>query len=89
VKHTNIPVPQVAYGYALQKVGEREIVLNDKATPDGAREESVRQIFRDRAAAAEEKLKALEAGGAAYLAAEKAKLGDKLEALKAAKEPDA
>jgi len=88
VKHTNIPVPQVAYGYTLQKVGEREKVLNDKSTPDGAKEDSVRQIFRDRAAAAEGKIKALEADGPAYLTAEKAKLTTKLEGLKAAKEPD-
>ncbi|MFA7281829.1 MAG: VC_2705 family sodium/solute symporter, partial [Sterolibacterium sp.] len=62
VHHGFGPVPQVAYGYALQKVTEREKVLNDKATPDGAREESVRQIFRDRSAAADAKLKGLETG---------------------------
>ena len=88
VHHGFGPVPQVAYGYALQKVTDREKVLNDKATPDGAREESVRQIFRDRAAAADAKLKGLEAGGPAFLAEEKKKLEDKVTALKAAMPQD-
>ncbi|MDH4216247.1 MAG: cation acetate symporter [Gallionella sp.] len=88
VHHGFGPVPQVAYGYALQKVTDRENVLNDKTTPDGAREESVRQIFRDRAAAAEAKLKGLEAGGPAFLAEEKKKLEDKVVALKTATSQD-
>ncbi|MFC5302922.1 sodium:solute symporter family protein [Azospira restricta] len=82
VKHTGNPIPQIAYGQQLQKVGEREKVLNDKASPDGAKEESVRQIFRDRAAAADANLKALETGGAAYLAAEKEKLVAKVTELR-------
>jgi cation/acetate symporter len=89
VHHGFGPVPQVAYGYALQKVTEREKVLNDKASPDGAREESVRQIFRDRSAAADAKLKGLETGGAGFLAEEKKKLEDKVAALKAADPVDA
>jgi len=84
VQHGFGPVPQVAYGYALQKVTERENVLNDKATPDGAREESVRQIFRERVAAADANLKGLAAGGPAFLAQEKDKLAAKATALKAA-----
>ena len=87
VKHGYGPVPQAAYGYALQKVGEREKVLNDKASPDGAREESVRQVFRDRAAAADAKLKGLAEGGPAFLAGEKKKLQDKAAELKAANPP--
>ncbi|OGS92485.1 MAG: cation acetate symporter [Gallionellales bacterium GWA2_60_18] len=87
VHHGFGPVPQVAYGYALQKVTDRENVLNDKTTPDGAREESVRQIFRDRAAAADAKLKGLETGGPAFLAEEKKKLEDNVAALKAATPP--
>jgi len=83
------PVPQVAYGYALQKVTDREKVLNDKATPDGAREESVRQIFRDRAAAADAKLKGLETGGPGFLAEQKKQLEDKAAALRAAEPVDA
>jgi len=82
VKHTGVPVPQVVYGYSLQKVTEREKQLNDKTHPDGAREESVRQIFRERAAAADGKLKALEAEGGAYLSREKGALATKLAELK-------
>jgi len=88
MKHTGVPVPQLAYGYALEKVTAREKVLNDKTSPDGAREESVRQIFRDRAKAAEDKMAALEKDAAGTLAAEKAKLADKVTAAKAATPPD-
>ncbi|GAB4413104.1 MAG: cation acetate symporter [Sideroxydans sp.] len=74
VKHTGNPVPQIAYGYVLEKVTARENVLNDPSTPDGAKEAEVRAIFKQRADEADAKLKALEAGGAAYLAEQKAKL---------------
>ncbi len=89
VKHTGFPVPQVAYGYTLQKVTEREKQLNDKTSEVGAKEESVRAIFRARAAAADANLKGLEAGGPAFLTAEKAKLDAKVGELKAAPTPDA
>lgn len=89
VKHTNIPVPQVAYGYVLEKVTAREKVLNDPTTPDGAKEAEVRAIFKQRQEAAEGKLKALEASGAAYLADEKAKLVKAADDLKASPTPDA
>jgi cation/acetate symporter len=46
VKHTGIPVPQFAYGYTLQKLGEVE----KKITAD-PKEIEVRKIFADRAAA--------------------------------------
>jgi len=46
MKHTGIPVPQFAYGYTLQKVGEQE----KKITAD-PKEQEVRKIFADRAAA--------------------------------------
>src|SRR6267143_604842 len=46
VRHTGIPVPQFAYGYTLQKLGEVE----KKITAD-PREIEVRKIFADRAAA--------------------------------------
>ncbi|OGS98917.1 MAG: cation acetate symporter [Gallionellales bacterium RIFCSPLOWO2_12_FULL_59_22] len=88
IHHGFGPVPQVAYGYALQKVTDREKVLNDKSTPDGAREETVRQIFRDRAAAADAKLKGLETGGSVFLAEEKKKLEDNVAALKTATPQD-
>jgi cation/acetate symporter len=46
VKHTGIPVPQLAYGYTLQKVTE----LEKKITND-PKEQEVRKTFADRAAA--------------------------------------
>jgi cation/acetate symporter len=46
VKHTGIPIPQIAYGYTLQKVTEQEKKIN--ADP---KELEVRKIFADRAAA--------------------------------------
>jgi cation/acetate symporter len=90
VKHTGVPIPQIsAYTSALPKVTALEKEFNDKATPKGAAEESVRAIFRDRAAAATAKLAGLEKDGPAFLAAEKQKLTDKLAALKADAAPDA
>ncbi len=52
IKHTGIPVPQVAYGPVLQKVGE----LEKKITAD-PKEIEVRNIFKDRAATANAGLK--------------------------------
>jgi cation/acetate symporter len=88
VKHTGNPVPQIAYGYVLEKVTEREKVLNDATTPDGAKEAEVRAIFKQRQEAAEGKLKALEAGGVSYLAEEKAKLVKVADDLRANKDAD-
>jgi hypothetical protein len=63
VKHTGVPIPQIsAYTSALPKITALEKEFNDKASPKGAKEESVRAIFRERAAAADAKLKGLEAG---------------------------
>jgi len=76
VKHTGVPVPQVAYGYALQEVTKMEKELNDPATKRGAAEASARKAYADKAAAAEARLKALETGGEKFLADEKAKLTD-------------
>ena len=45
-KHTGIPIPQIAYGYTLQKVGDLEKKIN--ADP---KELEVRKIFTERAAA--------------------------------------
>ncbi|MBU1235628.1 MAG: cation acetate symporter [Gammaproteobacteria bacterium] len=89
VKHTGSPVPQItAYTSALPKVTALEKEFNDSSTPKGAAEESVRVIYRERAEAAAAKLKALEAGGAAFLAEEKAKLEARMMELKAAEVPD-
>ncbi|VVC82593.1 sodium:solute symporter family protein [Sideroxydans sp. CL21] len=74
VKHTGNPIPQVAYGYVLEKVTAREQVLNDPSTPDGAREAEVRSIFRQREKTVRDELAALDTAGAGYLAGEKAKL---------------
>ena len=85
VKHTGIPIPQiVAYTHQLPKITALENEFNDKASPKGAKEESVRAIFRDRSAAATAKLAGLEKDGPAFLAAEKAKLVEKVNALKTA-----
>jgi cation/acetate symporter len=82
VKNTGFPIPQLSYGYALQKVTEREKVLaNDP------KEIEVRNIFKERAGAADAKLKALEAGGAGYLASERAALEQKVASLKASNAP--
>jgi len=90
VKHTGVPIPQiVAYTTQLPKVTALEKEFNDKVTPKGAAEESVRAIYRERAAAADAKLKGLESGGAAFLAEEKARLEAKVGELKAVEAPDA
>jgi cation/acetate symporter len=90
VKHTGNPIAQIsAYTSSLPKITALEKEFNDKASPKGAKEESVRAIFRERAAAADTKLKGLEKDGPAFLAAEKQKLSDKLAALKAEATPDA
>jgi cation/acetate symporter len=90
VKHTGIPIPQiVAYTNSLPKITALEKEFNDPKSAKGAKEESVRAIFRERAAAATAKLAGLEKDGPAFLAAEKQKLTDKVAALKAEATPDA
>ncbi len=54
IKHTGVPIPQVAYGSALARLSEREAVLN--ADP---KEIAVRDIFRAHAASFEARVKAL------------------------------
>jgi cation/acetate symporter len=78
IKHTGIPVPQIAYGYTLQKIGE----LEKKITND-PKEQEVRKIFADRAAAGKA---ALAAPDKAY-AEGKAKVEKSLAELKAANAP--
>jgi cation/acetate symporter len=68
VKQTGFPIPQLVYGQQLMKVTE----LEKKITAD-PKEVEVRQIFKDRAAAATEKLKDVPGSYAAdKAAAEKA-----------------
>src|SRR5262245_45323771 len=78
IKHTGVPVPQFAYGYTLQKVGE----LEKKITND-PKEQEVRKTFADRAAAANAALKDPEKS----YADGKAKVDRDLADLKAANAP--
>jgi cation/acetate symporter len=80
VKHTGVPLPQAVYGTVLAKLTEREKVLTNDAG-----EKAVRQIFADRAKAADDKIKALPAS----YQAEKDAVAKKLEDLKAASAPKA
>ncbi len=54
VKHTNVPIPQIAYGSALSKLSEREKELNNDLM-----EQQVRAIFKQRADDYDEKLRTL------------------------------
>ena len=78
VKHTGVPIPQLVYGSVLQKVTEREKVLI--ADP---KEKEVRQIFADRAKAANDKIKGLPGS----VDTERAKVQKALDDLKAANAP--
>jgi len=78
IKHTGIPVPQIAYGMTLQKVGELEKKIN--ADP---KELEVRKIYKDRADAANASLK----DPAKAYADGKAKLEQNLSSLKASNAP--
>jgi cation/acetate symporter len=78
VKQTGVPVPQAVYGAQLAKVTEREKQL--RADP---KELEVMKIFKDRADAADAKLKDVSAAMAADQAAAQKKLDD----LKAANAP--
>ena len=78
VKHTSVPVPQVVYGYTLEKVtAKEEELLKDP------KELEVRAIFKARSDAAVEKLKDVPAAMAADKAAAEKKVAD----LKAANGP--
>ena len=78
VKQTGIPLPQLIYGMQLEKVTE----LEKKLTAD-PKEQEVRKIFADRAAAAEARVKALPGS----FETEKAAAAKKVEDLKAAAAP--
>jgi cation/acetate symporter len=71
VKQTGVPIPQAVYGYQLQKVTERE-----KQLLKDPKELEVIQIFKDRVAAADAKLKDVPAALAADKAAAETKLAD-------------
>jgi cation/acetate symporter len=78
VKQTGVPIPQLIYGQQLAKVTE----LEKKLTVD-PKEVEVRNIFKERAAAADAKLKALPDS----YGVEKKKLEDKVVELQAASAP--
>jgi len=78
VKQTGVPIPQAVYGFQLQKVSEIEKKL--RADP---KEQEVIGIFKQRADAADAKLKDVPAAMAADQAAAQKKLDD----LKAANGP--
>lgn len=71
VKQTGVPIPHVVYGAQLEKVTAKEAEL--KKDP---KELEVIQIFKDRAAAADAKLKDVPAAMAADKAAAEKKVGD-------------
>ena len=78
VKQTSVPIPQLVYGYQLQKVTEKE-----KALREDPKEKEVIAIFKDRADSFGEKLKDVKGS----LEKERAEAGKKLEDLKAANAP--
>jgi cation/acetate symporter len=80
MKQSNVPVPQFFYGYKLA-----EITAKEKQIMADPKEQQVIQIFKDRAAAADAKLKDVPAAMAADRAAAQKKLDD----LKAANAPGA
>ncbi|MBA4261310.1 MAG: cation acetate symporter, partial [Comamonadaceae bacterium] len=71
VKQTSVPVPQLIYGYQLQKVTERE-----KQLIDDPKEKEVIAVFQARADALAEKLKDVPAALAADRAAAEKKVAD-------------
>lgn len=80
VKQTSFPVPQLVYGYQLQKVTDLE-----KKLIDDPKEKEVVAVFKARSDAAAEKLKDVPAAMAADRAAAEKKLAD----LQAATAPSA
>jgi cation/acetate symporter len=78
VKHTGMPIPQIAYGYTLQKLAVVEKKINDDP-----KEQEVRKIFADRAAAGKA---ALASPDKAY-AEGKARVEENLASLKGANAP--
>jgi len=81
VAHTGNPIPQVAYGQALQKVTALENELNDPTTLKGAAEASARAAHKAKQDEFEGKIAALDAAvaagtGDAFLAAEREAAGN-------------
>jgi cation/acetate symporter len=94
VNITGNPIPQIAYGQALQGVTAKEKELNDPNSVLGKAELTVRAIHKEKAAEWGDKIKTLDAAvaagnGAAFHAEHKAKVEQKLADLKAAPTLDA
>jgi cation/acetate symporter len=94
VNITGNPIPQIAYGQALQGVTAKEKELNDPTTVLGAAEASVRALHKEKQLEWEGKLKTLDdavkaGNGAAFVAEQKAAAEGKLAEMKAAPTPDA
>jgi cation/acetate symporter len=84
VKQTGVPVPQLVYGYQMEKVTAKETqLINDP------KELEVRKVYADRAAALGEKLKDPKAALAADRAAAEKKVADLTAANALASELDA
>ena len=79
IKHTSIPIPQLVYGKVLERVTARE----DELIKD-PKENQVRDIFKQRADAAQAKLKGLPGS----LETERAALAKRVEELKAGNAPE-
>ena len=73
VKQTDVPIPQLIYGYQLEKVTAKE-----KELTDDAKEKQVRSIFQQRSDVLDEKLK----HPTTSLAEDKVAAAKKIEALK-------
>ncbi len=83
VNITGNPIPQIAYGHALQQVTAKEKELNDPNSTLGAAELTVRALHKEKAAEWGDKLKALDeavaaGNGDAFWAEQKAKAEQKL-----------
>ena len=89
VQITGNPIPQIAYGQALQSVTAKEKELNDPNSVLGAAELTVRAIHKEKAVEWGDKLKVLDeavkaGNGAAFYAEQKGKVEQKLADAKAA-----
>ncbi len=81
ISHTGNPIPQIAYGEALQKVTALENEFNDPATVKGAAEASARAAHKAVQESNEAKIAELDAAvaagtGDAFLAAERTAAGN-------------
>lgn len=91
---TGNPLPQIAYGQALQQVSAKERELNDPHSPLGQAELAVRAIHQEQAATWQHRLQALDAAvaagrGDAFWQQEKSAVEADLATLQDSASPDA